>query len=221
MSTLRRWFVAGLLVWIPLGITLWVLNLLVTLMDESLRLLPDSMQSDAMFGFHVPGLGIILTFAIVLGTGALAANYFGRQLLWLGDAALTRIPIVRSIYGGVKQISDTLFSPEGKAFRSAVLVRYPHAGAWTVALVTGTPRHELATLLGPDEMAVFVPTTPNITAGFFLVVKRADTIALEMSVDDALKYIISMGVAEPAPRPHRPERNGSGTDPNTEPSPRT
>ena len=221
MSTLRRWFVAGLLVWIPLGITLWVLNLLVTLMDESLRLLPSTMQSDALFGFHVPGLGIILTLAIVLGTGALAANYFGRQLLWLGDAALTRIPIVRSIYGGVKQISDTLFSPEGKAFRSAVLVRYPHQGAWTVALVTGTPRHELATLLGPDEMAVFVPTTPNITAGFFLVVKRADTIPLEMSVDDALKYIISMGVAEPAPRPHRPERNGSGTDPNTQPSPRT
>jgi uncharacterized membrane protein len=221
MSTLRRWFVAGLLVWIPLGITLWVLNLLVTLMDESLRLLPATMQSDALFGFHVPGLGIILTLAIVLGTGALAANYFGRQLLWLGDAALTRIPIVRSIYGGVKQISDTLFSPEGKAFRSAVLVRYPHPGAWTVALVTGTPRHELATLLGPDEMAVFVPTTPNITAGFFLVVKRADTLPLEMSVDDALKYIISMGVAEPAPRPHRPERNGSGTDPNTEPSPRT
>ena len=220
MSTLRRWFVAGLLVWIPLGITLWVLNLLVTLMDESLRLLPDSMQSDAMFGFHVPGLGIILTFAIVLGTGALAANYFGRQLLWLGDAALTRIPIVRSIYGGVKQISDTLFSPEGKAFRSAVLVRYPHAGAWTVALVTGTPRHELATLLGPDEMAVFVPTTPNITAGFFLIVPRSETIELDMTVDEALKYIISMGVAEPPPRRARPERKSSGTDLNPVPSPR-
>jgi len=200
MSTLRRWFVAGLLVWIPLGITLWVLNLLVTLMDESLRLLPDSMQSDALFGFHVPGLGIILTLAIVLGTGALAANYFGRQLLWLGDAMLTRIPIVRSIYGGVKQISDTLFSPEGKAFRRAVLVRYPHPGAWTVALVTGAPQHELATKLGADEIAVFVPTTPNITAGFFLVVRESDTIPLDMSVDDALKYIISMGVAEPLRR---------------------
>lgn len=219
MSTLRRWFVAGLLVWIPLGITLWVLNLLVTLMDESLRLLPGTMQSEALFGFHVPGLGIILTLAIVLGTGALAANFFGRKLLGLGDALLSRIPIVRSIYGGVKQISDTLFSPEGKAFRSAVLVRYPHQGAWTVALVTGVPRHELATILGADEMAVFVPTTPNITAGFFLVVKRSDTIPLEMTVDDALKYIISMGVAEPALRPQRPERNGSGTDPNTLPSP--
>jgi uncharacterized membrane protein len=221
MSTLRRWFVAGLLVWIPLGITLWVLNLLVTLMDESLRLLPDTMQSDALFGFHVPGLGIILTLAIVLGTGALAANFFGRRLLALGDALLSKIPIVRSIYGGVKQISDTLFSPEGKAFRSAVLVRYPHAGAWTVALVTGAPRHELASRLGTDEIAVFVPTTPNITSGFFLVVKRADTVPLDMTVDDALKYIISMGVAEPAPRPPRPESNGSGTDPNTLPSPRT
>ena len=221
MSTLRRWFIAGLLVWIPLGFTLWILSLLADLMDKSLLLLPVYMRSDALFGFHLPGLGIILTVAIVLFTGALAANFFGRQILSLGDGILTRIPIVRSIYGGVKQISDTLFSPEGKAFRSAVLVRYPHEGAWTVALVTGTPRHELAAILGPDEMSVFVPTTPNITAGFFLVVKRADTIELEMSVDDALKYIISMGVAEPLPRPPRPERNASGTDPNTVPSPRT
>jgi uncharacterized membrane protein len=221
MSTLRRWFIAGLLVWIPLGITLWVLSLLVDLMDKSLLLLPVYMRSDALFGFHVPGLGIILTVAIVLFTGALAANFFGRRLLAIGDAMLSHIPIVRSIYGGVKQISDTLFSPEGKAFRSTVLVRYPHAGAWTVALVTGTPRHELAAILGADEVAVFVPTTPNITAGFFLVVKREDTIPLDMTVDDALKYIISMGVAEPLPRPHRPESNDSGTDPNTLPSLRT
>jgi uncharacterized membrane protein len=219
MSTLRRWFVAGLLVWIPLGITLWVLKALVDLLDESLLLLPTNLHTEALFGRHIPGLGIFLTLAIVLTTGALAANYFGRQLLAFGDAMLSRIPIVRSIYGGIKQISDTLFSPEGKAFRSAVLVRYPHPGAWTVALVTGAPRHELAKHLGPDEMAVFVPTTPNITAGFFLVVKREDTIPLEMSVDDALKYIISMGVAEPTPRVARPERNDSGTDPNRVPSP--
>ena len=219
MSTLRRWFVAGLLVWIPLGITLWVIKLLADLMDESLLLLPSNLHTEAVLGFHVPGLGVVLTVAIVLATGALTANFFGRRLLSLGDYIVSHIPIVRSIYGGVKQISDTLFSPEGKAFRSAVLVRYPHPGAWTVALVTGAPRHELAKHLGPDEMAVFVPTTPNITAGFFLVVKREDTIALEMSVDDALKYIISMGVAEPAPRVPRPERNGSGTDPNRVPSP--
>ena len=219
-ATVRRYFVAGLLVWIPLVITLWVLKLLVDLMDQSLLLVPAQYQSDAMFGFHVPGLGIILTAAIVLATGALAANFFGRKLLALGDQLLGRVPVVRSIYGGVKQISDTLFSPEGKAFRRAVLVRYPHAGTWTVALVTGTPEHEVADILGRDQISVFVPTTPNITAGFFLVLPRSETVELDMSVDAALKYIISMGVAEPPPR-HRPERNRSGTDPNPLPSPRT
>ncbi len=197
MATLRRYFVAGLLVWIPLGITLWVLKLLVDAMDQSLLLLPENLRSDALFGFHVPGLGIILTLAIVLATGALAANFVGRRVLNLGHTILGRIPIVRSIYGGVKQISDTLFSPEGKAFRRAVLVRYPHAGSWTVALVTGTPQHEVADILGQDKVSVFVPTTPNITSGFFLVVPRSETIELDMSVDAALKYIISMGVAEP------------------------
>jgi len=204
MHTLRRYFVAGLLVWIPLGITLWVLKVTVELMDESLLLLPQAYRSEALFGFHVPGLGIILTLAILIVTGALAANFFGRKLLALGDNLLTRIPIVRSIYGGVKQISDTLFSPEGKAFRRAVLVRYPHAGAWTVALVTGTPQHEVARILGTDQIAVFVPTTPNITAGFFLIVPRSETIELDMTVDAALKYIISMGVAEPAMLEKRP-----------------
>ncbi|HET6264037.1 MAG TPA: DUF502 domain-containing protein [Usitatibacter sp.] len=199
MHTLRRYFIAGLLVWIPLGITLWVLNLLVAVMDQSLLLLPERLRSDALFGFHVPGLGIILTLLIVVSTGALAANFFGQKLLDFGHDVLTRIPIVRSIYGGVKQISDTLFSPEGKAFRRAVLVRYPHAGAWTVALVTGTPEHEVADILGREQISVFVPTTPNITAGFFLIVPRSETIELDMTVDAALKYIISMGVAEPPP----------------------
>ena len=210
MHTLRRYFVAGLLVWIPLGITLWVLNLLVAVMDQSLLLLPERLRSDALFGFHVPGLGIILTLAIVLSTGALAANFFGQKLLDFGHDVLTRIPIVRSIYGGVKQISDTLFSPEGKAFRRAVLVRYPHAGAWTVALVTGTPEHEVADILGREQISVFVPTTPNITAGFFLIVPRSETIELDMTVDAALKYIISMGVAEPPSRlvvPPPPKKN--------------
>jgi uncharacterized membrane protein len=221
VPTIRRYFVAGLLVWIPLGITLWVLKLLVDVMDQSLLLLPERFRSEALFGFHVPGLGIFLTLAILFFTGALAANYVGGRVLLLGHRVLSRIPIVRSIYGGVKQISDTLFSPEGKAFRRAVLVRYPHAGAWTVALVTGSPEHEVADLIGREQISVFVPTTPNITAGFFLVVPRADTIPLDMSVDDALKYIISMGVAEPARPRERPERIRSGTDPDTVPSLRT
>jgi uncharacterized membrane protein len=209
MTTFRRYFVAGLLVWIPLGITLWVLSLLVDLMDQSLLLLPANWRSDAMFGFHVPGLGIILTVAIVIATGALAANFFGRKLLLVGDQLLGRVPVVRSIYGGVKQISDTLFSPEGKAFRRAVLVRYPHAGAWTVALVTGSPEHEVADILGREQISVFVPTTPNITAGFFLIVPRSETIELDMTVDAALKYIISMGVAEPAPHPAKTDFNAN------------
>jgi uncharacterized membrane protein len=200
MHTLRRYFVAGLLVWIPLGITLWVLALLVDMMDQSLLLLPKDYQTFVVWGLRIHGLGIVLTLAIVLATGALAANFFGRRVLEFGHGILGRIPIVRSIYGGVKQISDTLFSPEGKAFRRAVLVRYPHAGAWTVALVTGVPQHEVAKHLGADQVSVFVPTTPNITSGFFLIVPRADTIELDMTVDAALKYIISMGVAEPAAR---------------------
>ena len=220
LATLRRYLIAGLLVWIPLGITIWVLKLLVELMDQSLLLVPSTYKTEALLGFHVPGLGIILTLAILLVTGALAANFFGRKLLLLGDSLVSRIPIVRSIYGGVKQISDTLFSAEGQAFRRAVLVRYPHADAWTVALVTGSPKNEVTDHVGRDQISVFVPTTPNITAGFFLIVPRAETRELEMSVDDALKYIISMGVAEP-PRRHRPEGLRPGTDPDPTPSPKT
>ena len=221
MATMRRYLIAGLLVWIPLAITFWVLSLLVELMDQSLLIVPARFRSDALLGFHLPGLGAVLTLAILLATGAVAANFFGKRLLAVWASLVGRIPIVRSIYGGVKQISDTLFSPDGKAFRRAVLVRYPHPGAWTVALVTGTPEHEVTDHLGHDQVAVFVPTTPNITAGFFLIVPRSDTFELQMSVDQALKYIISMGVAEP-PRPGaRPESIPSGTDPNPLPPPTT
>ncbi len=221
MATFRRYLIAGLLVWIPLAITFWVLALAVELMDQSLRLVPDRFQSDAILGFHLPGLGAVLTIAILLATGAIAANFFGKRLLDIWDSILGRIPIVRSIYGGVKQISDTLFSPDGKAFRRVVLVRYPHAGTWTVALVTGAPEHEVTDHLGHEQVSVFVPTTPNITAGFFLIVPRSDTIELTMSVDQALKYIISMGVAEPPRLGARPESVPSGTDANPVPSPKT
>ncbi len=213
---MRKYLIAGLLVWIPLVITGWVLKLLVDLMDQSLTLLPPQYRTDALLGFHLPGLGVLLTLAIVLVTGVVAANFFGKRLLALWDYLLSHIPIVRSIYGGVKQISDTLFSPEGKAFRKAVLVHYPYRDSWTVALLTGEPQHEVADFLGREKVSVFVPTTPNITAGFFLILPRSEVIELEMSVDDALKYIISMGVAEP-PHPHHDngaEMKKSGTDPN-------
>ncbi len=216
MATLRKYLIAGLLVWIPLVITGWVLRFLVELMDQTLTLLPERFHTDALLGFHLPGMGVLLTVAIVLATGVIAANFFGKKLLGLWDYVLTHIPIVRSIYGSVKQISDTLFSPEGKAFHKAVLVRYPHQGAWTVALLTGEPQHEVADHLGREQVSVFVPTTPNITSGFFFIVPKAEIVELEMSVDDALKYIISMGVAEPA-HPHHQngaEMKKSGTDPN-------
>jgi uncharacterized membrane protein len=213
---MRKYLIAGLLVWIPLVITGWVLKLLIDTMDQTLRLLPERFQTDALFGFHVPGMGVILTVTIVLVTGVIAANFFGKKLLGWWDVVLQRIPIVSSVYGGVKQISDTLFSPEGKAFRNAVLVRYPQHDTWTVALLTGEPQNEVTDHLGRDNYSVFVPTTPNITAGFFLIVPKADVIPLKMTVDQALKYIISMGVAEP-PRPihqNGAEMKKSGTDPN-------
>ena len=216
---MRKYLIAGLLVWIPLVITGWVLKLLIDLMDQSLLLLPEKLKTEAWLGMHVPGLGVFLTVAIVLLTGMIAANFFGNKLLGWWDSVLQRIPIVRSIYGGVKQISDTLFSPEGKAFRKAVLVRYPHHDSWTVALLTGEPQHEVTDHLGFDYYSVFVPTTPNITAGFFLLVKKSEVRPLNMSVDEALKYIISMGVAEPLRPIHKngAEMKTSGTDPNPKP----
>ena len=216
---MRKYLIAGLLVWIPLVITGWVLKLLIDTMDQSLLLLPARFRTEALFGFHVPGMGVILTVSIVLLTGVIAANFFGKKLLFWWDLVLQRIPIVRSIYGGVKQISDTLFSPEGKAFRKAVLVRYPQHDTWTVALLTGEPQHEVTDHLGFEYYAVFVPTTPNITAGFFLLVQKSEVRPLEMSVDEALKYIISMGVAEPPRSLHRngAEMKTSGTDPNPKP----
>jgi uncharacterized membrane protein len=182
--------------------------------------LPERLRTDALLGFHVPGMGVILTLLIVLSTGVIAANFFGKKLLGWWDLILQRIPIVNSVYGGVKQISDTLFSPEGKAFRKAVLVRYPQHDTWTVALLTGEPEHEVTDHLGTNNYSVFVPTTPNITAGFFLIVPKGDVIELKMTVDQALKYIISMGVAEPPRLMLSPshsngaEMKKSGTDPN-------
>jgi uncharacterized membrane protein len=214
---MRKYLITGVLVWIPVVITIWVLKLLVDTADQTLLLLPESWQPQRLFGFKIIGLGVLLTFLIVLGTGVLAANILGRKVLDGWDRLLARIPFVRSIYGGVKQVSDTLFSPEGNAFRKAVLVRYPHAGTWTVALLTGVPSGEVADKLGDDQFAVFVPTTPNITAGFFLIVPRSDVIELEMNVDEALKYIISMGVAEPPRKSNGAEIKLSGTDPNPTP----
>ncbi len=194
---MKKYFITGLLIWVPLVITIWVLNLIVSTMDQSLLLLPKQFQTEAVWGFHVPGLGVALTLAVVFLTGILAANIIGERLLSIGNMVLNRIPVVASIYSAVKQVSDTLLSESGQAFRKALLVPYPHAGSYTIAFLTGAPGGDVANHLQGDYVSVYVPTTPNPTSGFFLMMKRSDVVELDMSVDDALKYIISMGVVTP------------------------
>jgi uncharacterized membrane protein len=193
----KKYLITGLLIWIPLVITLWVLKLIVDVLDQSLLLLPVAWQTENWLGVHIPGLGAILTVFIVFVTGVFATNFFGAQLVELWHEVLHRIPVVNSIYSSVKQISDTLFSSSGQAFRKALLVQWPQEGMWTIAFLTGAPGGGVAEHLPPDCVAVYVPTTPNPTGGYFIIVARKNVIELDMSVDQALKYIISMGVAPP------------------------
>ena len=195
-KSLKRYFITGLVIWVPLVITLWVLDLLVGTMDQSLLLLPHELRTESWLGMHIPGLGVILTLLVVLVTGVFAANIIGQRMVRFWERILARIPVVNSIYTGVKQVSDTLFSGSGHAFRKVLLVRYPHPQAWSLAFQTNVPA-DVAKRLDGDYVAVFIPTTPSPVNGFYFYVKRAETIELDMSVDDALKYIISMGVFSP------------------------
>ena len=197
MAALRKWLIAGLLVIVPLVITLGVLNWIIGMLDQTLAILPQAWQPDRLLGIHIPGFGVILTLLILLLVGGVASNFIGRKLVDWGDALVRRIPVVRSIYSSVKQVSDTVFSDSGNAFRTAVLVQWPREGVWTVAFVTGQPSGEVAALLRDEYVSVFVPTTPNPTGGYFVVVRKSECIELEMSVDAALKYIVSMGVVAP------------------------
>ena len=196
---MKKYLITGLLIWIPLVITIWVLKIIVDMLDQSLLLLPEQWRPDFWLPVHIPGLGAILTIVIVLATGVFATNFFGAQLVELWHHILQRIPVVNSIYSSVKQISDTLFSSSGQAFRKALLVQWPHQGMWTIAFMTGTPSADVARHLPVDCVSVYVPTTPNPTGGYFVIVPRASVIELDMSVDQALKYIISMGVVPPIP----------------------
>jgi uncharacterized membrane protein len=194
---MKKYFITGLLVLVPLFITVWVITSLISMMDQSLLLLPVDWRPKAQFGVEIPGLGALLTLLIIFVTGLIATNFFGKQLILLWEAMLNRVPVVKSIYSSVKQVSDTLFSDSGNAFRQAVLVQFPREGAWTIAFITGTPGGDVANHLQGDFVSVYVPTTPNPTGGYFLMLPRAEIIALDMSVDEALKYIISMGVVAP------------------------
>lgn len=196
---MKRYFVTGLLIWIPIVITVWVLAWIVGTLDQTLLLLPQALRPEQLFGVHIPGLGVILSLLVIIATGVVAANIIGQRLVRYWDGLLARIPVVKTIYYSVKQVSDTLFSSNGQAFRKALLVQYPHQGSWTIAFLTGRPGGDAATHL-KDHVSVYVPTTPNPTSGFFLMLPRTDVIELDMSVDEALKYIVSMGVVAPSSR---------------------
>lgn len=198
---MKKYFITGLLVLVPLFITVWVLSSLIGMMDQSLLLLPESWRPKAQLGLEIPGIGAILTLLIIFVTGVVATNFFGQQLILVWESLLARVPVVKSIYASVKQVSDTLFSDSGNAFRQAVLVQFPREGAWTIAFITGTPGGDVANHLVGDYVSVYVPTTPNPTGGYFLMMPRADIKPLDMTVDAALKYIISMGVVSPPAKP--------------------
>ena len=194
---MRRFFVTGFLVLIPVVITGWVLHLIITVMDHSLLLLPRSLRPDSLFGFHVPGSGVLLSLVVIFVTGLLVRNYVGTYLHEKWEAFVRRIPLVNSLYFGIKQVSETLFSSSSNAFRQAVMVQYPREGTWVIAFITGKPGGDVVNHLPGDYVSIYVPTTPNPTSGFFLMLRRSDIVELDMTVDEALKYIISMGVVTP------------------------
>ncbi|OIR13833.1 hypothetical protein GALL_49690 [mine drainage metagenome] len=191
---MKKYLLTGLLVWVPLGITLWVLNLIIGTLDQTLGLLPSHWRPEALLGVHIPGLGVILTALVVLITGLLVRNVFGQRLLRYWDGLLRRIPFVNAIYNSVKQVSDTLLSESGNAFGKVLLVRYPHAESWSLAFQTSVPGEVTRVLEGDEYVGVFVPTTPSPVNGFYFYVRKSETVELDISVDAAFKAIISMGV---------------------------
>jgi uncharacterized membrane protein len=196
-SRIRRYLITGIIIWLPIVATLFVLGIFVGYLDNLVLLLPEKWQPFHFFGFHIPGFGVIMAFVIVLLTGFIASNFLGRQLLQFGEEILEHIPLVRSIYSTAKQISDTMFSNKGKSFRKVVLIRYPHKDTWSLAFVTNDSLGELNQKAPRQLISVFIPTTPNPTSGFLIMVPPEDVIELEMSVDEALRLIISLGVIVP------------------------
>jgi uncharacterized membrane protein len=195
-SHFKRYLLAGLLLWTPIAITVWVITWVFDALDN---VLPVALRSEVLFGVHVPGFGVLVVVLFILITGFLAANLIGQKLLEVWEGVMRRIPLVRSIYSSVKQVSDTILSPNGQAFRQAVLVQYPRHGSWTIGFLTGTPSAEVAAQLPVDCVSIYVPTTPNPTSGFFLMMPRAEVIELSIGVDAALKYVVSMGTVPPLP----------------------
>ncbi len=195
-SHFKRYLLAGLLLWTPIAITIWVITWVFDALDN---VLPVALRSEVLFGVHVPGFGVLVVVLFILVTGFLAANLIGQKLVEVWEGVMRRIPLVRSIYSSVKQVSDTILSPNGQAFRQAVLVQYPRHGSWTIGFLTGTPSAEVASHLPADCVSIYVPTTPNPTSGFFLMMPRTEVVELSIGVDAALKYVVSMGTVPPLP----------------------
>ena len=201
MGYIRRYFISGLLVWLPIWVTLLVIKFLVDILNNTLSLLPNRYQPDTLLGFHVPGIGVIITVAVIFTTGVIAANMLGQYLVRVWDALMSRIPLIRTIYTSVKQVTQTLFSPGGQSFRKVLLVRFPHAEVWSIAFQTGEAARQVVTAVGGEEMVTFfIPTTPNPTSGFLMMAPKSKVIELNMTIDQALKFVISLGVMQSPPQ---------------------
>lgn len=212
MDRIKKYLAAGLLVWLPLGVTLLIIKFLVDLLD---RLLPHFVRPDALLGFHVPGVGLVLTFILVIATGMAIVNFGGRRLVSYGEYLLHRIPVVRTIYTGVKQLVETVFNGQGKSFRKVVLIEYPRKGIWTLGFITGEGVAEANRKSGRQLVNIFVPTTPNPTSGFFLMVPRDEVVELDMPVDAGVKLIISAGAVGPINDDNAPEQATTTREPET------
>lgn len=198
IAAIRKYLISGLLVWLPIIITVLVIKFLFDLLSKSLLLLPPQYQPDVLLGFHVPGVGVILTLVVIFLTGLFVGNFIGSRLVALGDALMGRIPLVRSVYTGVKQVTETLFTPGGTSFRKVLLVEYPCPGVWSVAFQTGEVGKDIESLIHTEPMvSYFIPTTPNPTSGFLMMAPKNKVIELDMTVDQALKFVISLGVVQP------------------------
>lgn len=206
MSRIRRYLVAGLLVWLPLVATYVVLTFSIRLIDRSLLLLPPSLRPENLIGFKIPGLGVILTLILVLLTGLVVANFFGRRLVGAWESLLSRIPLVRSVYGAVKQITASLFADASQSFREVVLVEYPRRGLWMLAFVTGDTPKQFQAVANQDLINIYVPTTPNPTSGFYIMVPPSDVKRLDIPVEVGLKMILSAGVVNPLDDPEEAEK---------------
>lgn len=197
MSLIRRYFIAGLLIWLPIWATLVIIKFLIDIMDGTLRLIPAQYQPDKLIGFHIPGLGLVISIAVIIITGMFVSNFIGRQFVALGEYFLAHIPFVRTIYTAVKKVLETLFTSKDQSFRKVLLVEYPRKGLWSIAFQTGTGSEELNKVLNTELISIFIPTTPNPTSGFLMMVPRSEVVELAMNVEDALKYVISLGVVQP------------------------